>query len=885
MSLKNSNTVALERRMDLASLFCMIGRHGPAVALTVVAVVSVLAAFIIYRTVRGKRRKAAAAESDSKSWGAERDASATPPGHEPITEESLSSVESTDVSDEGSTDTKEADDVILSHPKIRLRRVAADENTPPACSPSKIDTQVPDCMHATSDDTQVFKTDNQENESVTRDQDVSEEENLQCGSNNLMNIVESNLAKPVNHSGDVAASFICYGKDKKFEEQNHPDSINYSDSSGNYQFCPEEEKNKDVDNVTSTSDENIDGDDDCCLAVKVTSEILDKYHKCARAKFDNNPPPFVKQEVEAKAQISGVVNLLDIKHPQSTVEEEEINPPLAKDIDLNILHLDLVSVKKEIQHEKTDTGPTVVLPEKSIDSKRQRTQVQQTDKKVSNETFDKSSVPDNEMTSITAAPKADENVTASVMTEDSFLIRPSICQNQQSEHMEKALVEKGVHSTDAAECDKPAITPTIMPKKISHPDMPFSFQDQQSDQIQNNDTFSEVTISAAPVLTANVRSHLCEVNLSFEQSELKGSDKDSRSSPGGGKESGISSMTVSPDLQYSCNEFNIPGNKMAFPVMDYETQPEETTETQSCLFADDVALSVGTEGLAIGPHPSRLSQTPHSELIDSAANEDMFGHELEESYHIAFDQFMAKIAESVMSFTNELKEKTVIRSDVEVKESKNGATAEKKVEAEAEKENDDSEKTEISIMEATMDNNEWIMDSNYQVHPWIPVSVPSYAQNSRQTGQPHSEQRQHSSSLADATFIDAETTLSTEVKQTNHLVDDNTENSKKVLAVQPMPQNVSVTFRIHYLTHSPHQMVAVTGNLQELGNWKEFIPLERAKDGHWATVISLPAESHVEWKFVVLDKGQVCRWEECGNRLLDTGNGDDLIVHKWWGFL
>ncbi|KAI3361671.1 hypothetical protein L3Q82_002038 [Scortum barcoo] len=111
------------------------------------------------------------------------------------------------------------------------------------------------------------------------------------------------------------------------------------------------------------------------------------------------------------------------------------------------------------------------------------------------------------------------------------------------------------------------------------------------------------------------------------------------------------------------------------------------------------------------------------------------------------------------------------------------------------------------------------------------------------------------------------------------------ENNKKVVAVQPMPQNVNVTFRIHYFTQSPYQTVAVTGDQQELGNWKGFIPLERAKDGHWAKVISLPAESHVEWKFVVVDKGEVCRWEECGNRFLDTGCGEDLLVHKWWGLV
>lgn len=85
------NTVAVERRMDLASLFCMIGRHGPAVALAVIAMVSVLAGFIIYRNVRGKRRKAAAADGDDKCPGAERDATVM----QPSSEESHSSAEST----------------------------------------------------------------------------------------------------------------------------------------------------------------------------------------------------------------------------------------------------------------------------------------------------------------------------------------------------------------------------------------------------------------------------------------------------------------------------------------------------------------------------------------------------------------------------------------------------------------------------------------------------------------------------------------------------------------------------------------------------------------------------------------------------------------------
>lgn len=58
--------LVMEKRTDLASLFCMIGRHGPAVAVAVIAMVSVVAGFIIYRSVKGKRRKAAAAAGDGE---------------------------------------------------------------------------------------------------------------------------------------------------------------------------------------------------------------------------------------------------------------------------------------------------------------------------------------------------------------------------------------------------------------------------------------------------------------------------------------------------------------------------------------------------------------------------------------------------------------------------------------------------------------------------------------------------------------------------------------------------------------------------------------------------------------------------------------------------
>ncbi|TKS84247.1 Starch-binding domain-containing protein 1 [Collichthys lucidus] len=286
------------------------------------------------------------------------------------------------------------------------------------------------------------------------------------------------------------------------------------------------------------------------------------------------------------------------------------------------------------------------------------------------------------------------------------------------------------------------------------------------------------------------------------------------------------------------------------------------------------------------PH---CGQTDWTKYESFAANEDMFGHEIEDGYHKAMDQFMAQVSASVASFTDDLKIQTDMQAVIEVsemKEKKAGVCVEKKKRnKEEEEKEEDYEKTEISIMEATMDNNEWITESNYQVLPWLGLSASSFVQDQTKINQLPTEECQYISAGTDNTCIDTTDIPPSTEDIALSLVEENTENNKKVVAVQPMPQNVNVTFRVHYFTQSPYQTVAVTGNQQELGNWKGFIPLERAKDGHWATVVSLPAESNVEWKFVVLDKGEVCRWEECGNRLLDTGYGDDLLVHKWWGLL
>ncbi|XP_016306726.1 uncharacterized protein stbd1 isoform X1 [Sinocyclocheilus anshuiensis] len=163
------------------------------------------------------------------------------------------------------------------------------------------------------------------------------------------------------------------------------------------------------------------------------------------------------------------------------------------------------------------------------------------------------------------------------------------------------------------------------------------------------------------------------------------------------------------------------------------------------------------------------------------------------------------------------------------------------------------EKNEISIMDAIMDNNEWLnVDaSEFRDLPWLSPTASEEKEGQVKTG------------LAK---------------------DDEEPVSKRVATVPPLSQTVNVTFRIHYITYSPNQLVAVTGSLQELGAWERFVPLRKAKHGFWANTISLPVESQVEWKFILVDDGRISRWEECGNRYLFlTSQDEDIYLDKCWG--
>lgn len=106
--------------------------------------------------------------------------------------------------------------------------------------------------------------------------------------------------------------------------------------------------------------------------------------------------------------------------------------------------------------------------------------------------------------------------------------------------------------------------------------------------------------------------------------------------------------------------------------------------------------------------------------------------------------------------------------------------------------------------------------------------------------------------------------------------------TKRLVVMTSEPQQVSIRFQVHYITRTRVQFVAVTGDHERLGRWTSYLPLQYSSGGLWSRSVSLPAETVVEWKFVVVENGEITRWEECSNRLLEIGR-EDALVHKCWG--
>lgn len=737
---------------------------------------------------------------------------------------------------------------------------------------------------------QVLKEERHEGEEVTAD-----EEDVHCSLNKQTSSIgekddnnkttHTNSEEPDVRIEEVPATFICSGEDEKMDEE-YPDSTDYSNNSGNVLLHPEEEK-KDDDEKVKVEDidhqaaqqaevcstnwqtgmspiQGGDQDEEEGLAAEVIEEVTDEdQNQLTAVRFETNPPQCEKHKdltgderdggdhVEEKITTSDEVisrDNLGMSEPRRLDNPDLVSIITGAQLEASVMAESPDSSSPQMEDKSPSSqdegGPEIPsteaesLPEMNRSSSRS-TSEELEDHDVQSWYKDQREVHvmDNEVpdkASVAADPDTVENI-VSVIDEEISCPRV-VLEND----------EIRVHSST---------------EETSPPDMLPPSQDQEDHRMKKD--FSDVGVGLVPADA--VVPPMCQIYLpSLEQSEQRFDDI---SSLGVDEESGISSLAVSPDVQDAGHEFGVSVGEMLLPVMDTKQQ----TTTQNSLFADDVALSVVKE------------EYTARQILDqsSAVNEDTFGHEIEDCYHREMDQFAAQIAVRLTRYADDTKTHIDLQATIETVEIKErtGVRSDMKQDAKEEKEEEeDQERTEISIMEATMDNNEWITESSYQVLPWLNVS----GQESSKTNQlPVNE------FFTGTEATRSENPSSAEVKDTSSLppTDENTENNKKVVAVQPMPQNVSVTFRVHYFTQSPYQTVALTGNQQELGNWKEFIPLDRAKDGHWATVVSLPAESHVEWKFVVLEKGEVCRWEECGNRLLDTGVGDDLLVHKWWGLM
>ncbi|XP_038845476.1 uncharacterized protein stbd1 [Salvelinus namaycush] len=196
------------------------------------------------------------------------------------------------------------------------------------------------------------------------------------------------------------------------------------------------------------------------------------------------------------------------------------------------------------------------------------------------------------------------------------------------------------------------------------------------------------------------------------------------------------------------------------------------------------------------------------------------------------------------------------------------------------------QEVEINIMEATMDYNEWMTVSVTDAEgnadtPWVRIS---HSSDCSAEAEHHPTETQHNAD--DSTMTETPTSKVKETETTPVSLDGDLQENKMAAVLPNEPHAVQVRFCIHYNTLSPRQELAVTGNQPALGSWKGFVPLERGQDGFWASWVALPAEKLVEWKFVLVENGEIQRWEESENRHLETGHGGGAVnLNRWWGFL
>ncbi|XP_038124249.1 uncharacterized protein stbd1 [Cyprinodon tularosa] len=808
MQLKNNNPVAMEKRTDLASLFCMIGHHGPAVAVAVIAMVSVVAGLIIYRTVKGKRRKAEAGPGDpgSCSPGAVRDTSLLQPEKEPSTgDEAHELVESTDFCEEDLI-TKDPD-VNLNMANLRNRRVAAENNLQSGLPEREVK---PDKLSSASrvEEKPTVPLENEATKSLQDD---------------TCKVKDCNMESATE---DKLKEMPCQGEENQYAENNpvcceeNARNLNEGDEKGNKAIS-----------------ESISTDD------YLKEQTIDMHESPLPTNNDNIP----------------VTDILINSQPANNLSEnmeqhKSLTMPLPTDADAEQVPIIEVAENNLPQLGELSGNDTLLISEKRLEqdlsncSKENITDVKQFSCSETKETS--SLVLGTNLPYLSVEPEIpqdgdqtlplddqqpvdktkDEVNPELAATNNSNLTLASMSPQRECEMVNEILIIKeNAEAQSLANGQPDAVevsTAESVSTEMSCPDSSFK---EETEQLRNEDL--EVPTTPTTVMAESIEPQTGKNQLLDEEQM-----KLSLSSPDDGDESGVSSMTISPDLPD--NECPLTSESLQLDIGD-----RSQSEGQAAHVVPDCSndLQTGIYCTEANDDPCTINECHEMESLKSEVNK------------LSIDIPTVCVSEDL----EKMKAKIVI-------EGKQDGEEEEKT-------------TEINIMEATMDNNEWITDGTDQVLPWMKPSVP-------QTD-PESVENILSFS-SDAAGTNTTVPLVSEAKESNTFspTDKLVESGKRVLTVHPMPQNVNVTFQTHYVTCTPFQKVAVTGNNQELGNWKDFIPLEKAKDGLWATVVSLPAESHVEWKFIVVDRGEVCRWEECGNRLLDTGNRENLLVQKFWGF-
>ncbi len=79
------------------------------------------------------------------------------------------------------------------------------------------------------------------------------------------------------------------------------------------------------------------------------------------------------------------------------------------------------------------------------------------------------------------------------------------------------------------------------------------------------------------------------------------------------------------------------------------------------------------------------------------------------------------------------------------------------------------------------------------------------------------------------------------------------------------------------------QNVFLVGSIPALGSWDpaRAVPLSAANYPSWSVTVSLPANTHVEYKFIKKDPDGTVTWETGPNRSYTTGTGPGTVTATW----